>query len=384
MSKASRRSKNNKRQSDKKGLSPGTMMHIGEKKADKTLLSVFDYTPLHCEELNLREASDTFVFKQKKGITWINIDGLHDLKTIEVIGKHFDIHQLSLEDIVNTLQRPKIEEYENYVFLVLKSLAYQPSLPNPEYQGDSNASQQSSVTGAAFKMHHLEIEQISFVLGHNYLLTFQEAPGDTFDGVRRRLKQASSSLRQSGTDYLLYALIDTIVDNYFVVCERLSEQIEMTEEQILHDAQDSVLADAYAMKKEIAAIRKAVYPLRDVLTELNRNESQMLSPNMKWYVRDVLDHCLQVMENIENYREAVMSLIELQMSTMSQRMNEVMKTLTIVSTIFIPLTFIAGIYGMNFDNMPELHWQLGYFGVWSVMIGAALFMFYYFRKKKWL
>jgi magnesium transporter len=357
--KSPNRKQNRKRVSSKLGMSPGTLLHIGEQKTDPPLICIINYD------------SDTHVAKQytnsdkpspiryKEGITWINIDGLHQIDLIEHIGNEFGISRLTLEDILNTNQRPKLDAHENYVYLVVKMLHY------PEDSPD------------------LEVEQVSFLLGKDFVISFQESPGDTFNSVRHRLQQSSNSIRTRKADYLLYALLDTIVDNYFVIIEHLSDKTENLEERLLHQVSDDLLNEIYQLRKEISNIRRSIYPLREVIAALDRNDSHIMSSDTKWYIRDVYDHTIQVIDQVENFREAITTMIDLYMSGISNRMNNIMKVLTVISTIFIPLTFIVGLYGMNFDNMPELHWHYGYFIIWGIMITMGLSMFAYFRRKKW-
>ena len=353
-------SKNKRRVSSKLGMPPGSLVHIGEPKTDNSYISAFYYNAQHCEEQQGIGIEKIVGNRSKPGITWLNIDGLHDTALVERIGKAFGISSLTLEDILNTHQRPKLDEYGNYVYVVVKMLHYP--------------------TGT----DELEIEQVSFLLGNNFLLSFQEGPGDTFDFVRTRLQLDNSALRLNGTDYLLYALLDTIVDNYFVIMERLSSRTEDLEEQLLNNPDEKLLTDIYWLKKEISRIRRSVYPLREVIATLDRNESKLMTPNTKWYIRDVYDHTVQVIESIENFRDITATMIDLYLSGISHRMNSIMKALTIMSSIFIPLTFIAGVYGMNFEHMPELKWTYGYFGVLAAMFFIALAIIWYMKRKKWL
>lgn len=341
-------------------MPPGSLVYIGEPKTDTAYISAFYYNAQHCEQQQGIGIEKIIGNRSKPGITWLNIDGLHDTALVERIGKTFGISSLTLEDILNTHQRPKLDEYGNYVYVVVKMLHY------PKGSDE------------------LEIEQVSFLLGNNFLLSFQEAPGDTFDFVRTRLQLDNSALRLNGTDYLLYALLDTIVDNYFIIMERLSSRIEDLEEQLLNNSDEKLLTDIYWLKKEINRIRRSVYPLREVIATLDRNESRLMTPNTKWYIRDVYDHTVQVIESIENFRDITSTMIDLYLSGTSHRMNSIMKILTIMSSIFIPLTFIAGVYGMNFEHMPELKWAYGYFGVLTVMFFIAFGILWYVKRKKWL
>lgn len=349
----------NQRVSSKLGMPPGTLLHIGEKKTDPPSMSVINYDVQSHVSHHVSSGEEAIKYYSTSGITWVNIDGLQDTTTIEQIGTAFGISPLTLEDILNTHQRPKLDEYDDYLYVVVKMLHY----PNEQLE--------------------LEREQVSFLLGYNFVLSFQESPGDTFAPVRSRLQQKGSALRAAGSDYLLYSLLDTIVDNYFAIIERLSDKTEVLEEQILHNPHDGLLNEVYWFKKEIAGIRRSIYPLREVIATLDRNESSLITASTRWLIRDIYDHTIQIVDNIENFRETTSTMIDLYMSGVSNRMNNIMKVLTVISTIFIPLTFIVGVYGMNFKHMPELEYHYAYFEVWGVMIVLTSGMVWYFRHKKW-
>jgi len=349
-----------KRRSKKAGLAPGTLMHVGEKKVEKVRIRLIDYDEKQLQEREIETIEECFPFKDKPTVSWINIDGLHDIDVIEKIGGCFAIHSLTLEDIVNTGQRPKVEDFDNYVYIVLRMLAYD------EKEG------------------HIRAEQVSFVLGPNLLISFQEQVGDVFSGVRERLGKGKGRIRKAGADYLAYALLDAVVDQYFIILETFSEKLESTEEELLGAYTQQTLEAIHTMKREMIFFKKQVWPLREVLGGLVRGEVSLISQATGMYLRDVYDHTIQVIDTIESLRDILSGMLDIYLSTVSNKMNEVMKVLTIMATIFIPLTFIAGVYGMNFKYMPELEWHWGYFGAWSVMVGVGVLMVFYFKRKTWL
>jgi magnesium transporter len=349
-----------KRISKKAGLPPGTLVHVGEKKTEEVRIRLIDYDEEHFQEREIETVEECFPFKDKPTITWINIDGLHQVDVIEKLGIHFDIHPLVLEDIMHTGQRPKAEDFEEYIFVVLKMLYYKG------------------------KDDQIKAEQISLVLGSNFLISFQEQEGDVFSAVRDRIRNGKGRIRKTGSDYLAYALMDIIVDQYFVVLERFEEKIESIEEQLLSNPARQILDSIHAMKRDMIFFRKLVWPLREVVGGLARGESSLISQPTEIYLRDVYDHTIQVIDTIESLRDVLSGMLDIYLSTISNKMNEVMKVLTIMATIFIPLTFIAGVYGMNFKYMPELEWHWAYFAALSVMVGVAVLMVWYFKSKRWL
>lgn len=339
---------------------PGTVTYVGTKESAEFKLEIIDYNTDHFERFNSQTPQDAFQFEEENRVTWINIDGLSNTREIEMLGKYYELHPLILEDIVNTNQRPKLDEYEDYFFIVAKML----------YHKDDG---------------HLENEHISIVLGKDYVLTFQEAGQDVFDGVRERLSKAKGRIRSRGADYLAYALLDAIVDNYYVVIEEMSDTIEQLEEQLFASRQgDEITLEIQELKRTMLRIRRAVYPLREVVGRLEKLEHSLIDEQTVNYLRDLYDHVTQVSENIEIYREMTWGLMDMYMTTINNKMNEVMKVLTIMASIFIPLTFIAGIYGMNFEYMPELQWKYSYFVLWGVMAVIFLLMLFYFKRKGWL
>ncbi len=349
-----------KRSRKKLGLSPGTLIHIGDQKIGEVKMSLMNYDPGQLLEKELTSIEDAFPYKDTPPVTWINVDGLHDLEIIEAIGRHFGIHPLTLEDIVNTGHRPKAEDFEDYDYIVLKMLTY---------NEDQN---------------HILAEQISFILGPHYLISFQETEGDVFNFVRERIRKAKGRIRKSGCDYLAYALIDAIVDHYFLVLEKMGGKIELLEEDLLDDTQTENLQSIHHLKREMIFFRKQVWPIREILSSLMKEEGSLIQETTQIFIRDLYDHTIQVMDTIESFRDVLSGLQDLYLSTISNRMNEVMKVLTIMATIFIPLTFIAGIYGMNFEYMPELKISWAYPALWILLIAIFVFMIFWFKRKRWL
>ena len=346
--------------SDKAGLPPGTLIHVGHKKTDKVNISVMNYNFTDFSLIQCKSPEECFPFRDKEDVSWINIEGLHNTGIIESIGNHFGLHMLLLEDVLNTRHRPKFEDFDEYLFVMLKML---------NINEDDNT---------------IVSENISFVLSKNWLISFQEMEGDIFNGLRDRTSKSKGIIRKLQVDYLLYRLIDTIVDNYFVVTEQISEATEDLEVKVLDSPDKQTLQEIQHLKKQLIFLRKAVYPLREVVSALQKSDNNLIQENTYKYLHDVYEHIIQVTDFIENQRDILSGLMDLYHSEISSRMNKVMHVLTIIATIFIPLTFIAGIYGMNFDNMPELHWKYGYFFIWALMIIVVLVMIIYFRKKKWI
>jgi len=349
-----------KRRLKKAGASPGTLVHIGEQKVDETRITLIDYDEAHLQERVLDGIEEAFPLKDLPTVTWINIDGLHETDTIEKVGQHFNIHPLVLEDILNTGQRPKTEEFEDLIFVVLKMLHY-----------NENSEK-------------IRSEQFSLVLGSNFLITFQEIQGDVFKTVRERIRKPKTRIRKAGCDYLAYALIDAIVDHYFLILEKLGENIETLEEDLLENPSPETLQTLHEMKREMIYLRKQIWPIREIINGLVKSESSLIQEQMHVYFRDVYDHTIQIIDTIESYRDILAGMLDIYLSTVSNKMNEVMKVLTIIATIFIPITFVAGIYGMNFKFMPELEWRWGYVMVWAIIVVVAGIMIGFYKKKKWI
>ena len=349
-----------KKSSKTRGLPPGALVHIGDKKTEKVKISVIDYSTGKFNEKEVKKVEECFPFKRKPSVTWINVDGLHEIDVIEKLGNCFEIHPLVLEDILNTDQRPKMENFEKYFFIVLKML-----LINE-------------------KTHHIHSEQVSLIIGHNFVISFQETVGDVFDAVRERIRTGKGRIQKMGADYLAYSLIDAIVDNYFSILETIGEKLESMEENLVSNPSPEVLQQIYNLKRDMIYLRKSVWPLREVINNFLREESKLIKKTTHVYLRDLYDHTIQVIDTIETFRDTVSGMLDIYMSSISNKMNEVMKVLTIFAAIFIPLTFIAGVYGMNFRNMPELGWPYGYFAVLIVMLLVGITLLGFFKHKKWL
>jgi magnesium transporter len=349
-----------KRTKQKVGLTPGTLVHVGERKIEKVRIRIIDYDERQLEEKEVETVEECFPFKDKPTISWINIDGLHDVEVIEKIGKQFGLHPLVLEDIVHTGQRPKLEDFGSHVFVVLKMLYYDK------------------------EKNELEAEQVSVIFGENFVISFQERVGDIFEPLRERIRQSKGRVRKAGADYLAYTLIDSIVDRYFVILEQLGERIEDTEQELATNPTAETLQCIRAFKKEMIFLRKSIWPLREVVNSLERGESSLIQESTGIYLRDVYDHTIQIIDTVESYRDMLSGMLDVYLSSISNKMNEVMKVLTIFAAIFIPLTFVAGVYGMNFSFMPELGWHWGYFAVLLVMAAIGATMIVYFKRKRWL
>ncbi|MBD3310176.1 magnesium/cobalt transporter CorA [Candidatus Woesearchaeota archaeon] len=348
------------KKSPEAGLPPGTVVYVGEKKKEKVSLELIDYTKGSFVRKNISKVENALPFKEKPTITWLNITGIHDTEIIAKVGKYFRIHPLVREDIANTKQRPKVEDFDRYLFLVLKMIIYDE------------------------RKKEIRPEQISFIIGPNFVISFQERRGDVFDPIRNRLSQGKGKIRRMGTDYLAYSLIDAIVDHYFTILEHLGEKIENMEDTVLKEPHPELLDRIHKMKRDMVYLRKSVWPLREVLSKLQRRDSPLIKKSTEIYLGDLYDHTIQVIDQIEAYRDTVTGLIDVYMSSVSNKMNEIMKVLTIFAAIFIPLTFVAGVYGMNFEHMPELDWRYGYYTVWGVMVLIGTSMLMYFRRKEWL
>ncbi|HOD35859.1 MAG TPA: magnesium/cobalt transporter CorA [Syntrophales bacterium] len=342
------------------GLPPGTLVHIGERLVEKPKIRVMDYDESRVEEKELRSVDEAFPYKGKPTVTWISIDGIHDKDVIEKIGCHFNIHPLLLEDIMNTDQQPKLEDFGDYLFIVLKTLSS---------EGENG---------------EIRAEQVSLVVNRDVVISFQERESPVFDSVRERIRSGKGRHRRSDTDYLAYSLIDAVVDHYFVIMEELGEEIETLEDRLVADPRPQTLKGIQRLRKKMLIFRKSVWPLREVILHLERSESSLVHKTTEIFFRDVYEHTIQVMDTIETHRDMLSGMLDIYLSSISNRLNEVMKVLTIIATIFIPLTFIAGVYGMNFEFLPEVKWRYGYAFAWAIMITVAAIMIYYFRKKKWI
>jgi magnesium transporter len=343
----------------KVGLSPGTLHVEGEPRTGPVRITVIDYDSARYEEKQVTTIEECFPYRDTSTVTWINIDGLTNIDVLEKIGRHFSLHPLILEDIQNTEQRPKLEDLESYLYLTIKMLTIEDGT------------------------RKVRVEHVSLILGSTYLISFQENVGDVFDPVRERIRR-EGRIRKFGPDYLAYALIDDIVDNYFLVMENFEGRVEDLEEELVTDASQQSLHKINQLKKDMIFLRKAVWPLREMINCLDRDDSPLIRDETRIYFRDVYDHIIQVIDTLETFRDMVSGMIDIYLSSLSYKMNEIMKVLTLIATIFIPLTFVAGVYGMNFEYMPELRYPYGYFIIWGLMIGVVIVMLSYFRKRQWI
>ncbi|MBU0651146.1 magnesium/cobalt transporter CorA [bacterium] len=337
---------------------PGELKHIDQKNLEKVKISLISYDHHDLVEKQIEDIKE--IDSLDKKVTWINIDGIHNVDILEKIGQKFNIHPLVLEDIVTLEQRPKAEVYEDFIFVVLKMIYFN--------HNDDN----------------LKIEQVSLIVKGNYVLSFQELPGDVFDFIRERLRKAKGNVRTMGVDYLFYLLIDAVVDGYFVVLEKLGDEIEKIEENVLLKPTVETLHSIHSLKREMIFLRRAIWPLRESINNINREESKIISKKVIVYFKDVYDHTIQVIDTIEAFRDMVAGMLDIYLSSMSNKMNEVMKLLTMIATMFIPITFLAGVYGMNFKYMPELHAKWAYPLFWVIVFFVIGGMFLFFKKKKWL
>jgi magnesium transporter len=348
-----------KKRSAKTGLPPGALVHIGEKHAEKAKITLCEYDGAHFQEKEIPALEGLMPPPDREGVTWLHIDGLNDVCLLERMGVVFGLHPLIIEDILNTDQRPKLEDHGDYLYIVLK-----------HFHKDEGG--------------RLTPEQVSMVLGPNYLISLQEKEGKLFNPIRERLRNERGRLRNGRAEDLAHALLDGIVDGYFSILDHFGEEIETLEETLMDGPSPATLRAIQILKREMILLRKAVWPLREVVGSLSRSDSPLIGKLSLVYFRDISDHTVQVIDTIETYRDMLSGMLDIYLSTISNRMNEVMKVLTVIATIFMPLTFLAGVYGMNFKYLPELEWRWGYFALWGVMIVTAVLMLIYFRKKKWL
>jgi magnesium transporter len=348
-------------QKSKLGLAPGSLVFTGKQKMAQVDIAVLNYSENEYFESTPQSIGEvTSKIKSFNGITWVNIDGLHDEKSIEEICSYLGVHKLSMEDILSVGQRPKLEEYTDYLQAVIKLLSIDPDEDTIEY------------------------EQLTFILKGNILITFQEKTGDVFNSVRNRIKEGKGTIRKRGADYLLYALLDLVVDHYFSILESFGEKVEDLESELLGNPDKYTLNKLHNLRRETLLLRRTIYPLREMVGKFEKLEEPIINNDIKIFIRDLYDHTIKVIENIEVLRDMTSGLLDLYMNTSSNKMNEIMKVLTIMSAIFIPITFIAGLYGMNFVNMPELAYKNGYFIVLGVMFVVLIGMLIFLKRKKWI
>ena len=348
------------RGSKKIGHTPGTPVYIGAARQTSVSITRFEYNESDVVQDVLESAEDCQTSRDSATNSWVNVDGVHDVEKIQQIGTGFGLHPLVIEDIVHTGQRPKVENYDSSIFVVVRMLRW-----------NEQAGQ-------------IDDEQVSMAIGPSWVISFQERQGDVFDPVRERLLANRGRVRKHGPDYLAYTLIDAVVDHYFSILETLGERIESLGEEMTTDPKREDLESIRHLKRELLFMRKSVWPLREVLSGIQREESPLVHESTQPYLRDVYDHSIQIIDTVETFRDMVSGLMDLYLSSISNRMNEVMKVLTIIATIFIPLSFVAGLYGMNFIFMPELQWRYGYYAVLGVMLAMGGGMLLYFKRRKWL
>jgi magnesium transporter len=350
-----------KKRSLKAGMPPGTLVHIGAKKAGASRIRILDYDEQGVREKKAALLNECVPFRDTDSVTWIDIEGLQDVELLDRLGNAFGLHPLILEDILNTDQRPKSDDMESYIYIVLKMLDFDPA----------------SLA--------IVSEQVSIVFGRNFVISIQEGrEGDLFEPLRERIRNGKGRIRKLGPDYLAYSLLDTIIDHYFLILEKFAERIETLEENLVSEPKPETLRQIHSMKREMIFLRKSAWPLRELIYNLEKSDSELIQSATKIFLRDIYDHAVHIIDSIETYREMLSSMLDIYLSSVSNRMNQVMKVLTIIATIFMPLTFLAGLYGMNFKFMPEIGWRWGYPMVLLIMSTVAAVMLYLFRKKKWL
>ena len=355
-----------KRLSHKAALKPGTIVYVGEKRVEPATIDIIDYSDKELRELGSVSVEDSVAYKDTSTITWINVNGIHDTHLLEQIGRGFGLHPLVLEDIANTGHRPKLEDAEEHIFLTLKMLSV----------GTDD--------------DEIVSEQVSIVFGDSYVLSFQERAGDILAPIRDRLRRTIPRVRFMHADYLAYAIVDAIVDHYFVVLEHLGERLESLEDELISNPTPTSLETIHYLKRELVFMRRATWPLREVIGGMERLETRLFHDVTRPYLRDLYEHTIQVIDSVETYRDMTSGLLDIYLSSVSNRMNEVMKVLTIIATLFIPLGFLAGVYGMNFDtaaspfNLPELSLKYGYPLFWLLVLIIGGGLFWFFRRKRWL
>jgi magnesium transporter len=345
---------------NKIGQLPGSLIHVGKVKNKPVKTTLIDYNANDFTELECKQVNECLSFENPENTYWLNVDGLNQPDIISIIGKKLNLHPLLLEDILNTTHRPKVEEFEGYLFFTLKMITIN------------------------VKKKQIESEQVSLVLGPNWLVTFQEQEGDIFDAIRIRLKENKGLIRKSKADYLLYSIIDIIVDHYFIIIDFLNDEIEDLEDEVLYDPTQESSIKIQNLKRLLMNFRKSMLPLREAVSSLQKYNNNLINEETLRYYRDIYEHLIHLTDNLESQRDMLASIMDLYLSGISNKMNQVMKVLTIIATIFIPLTFIVGVYGMNFKNIPELNWRYGYFAIWGIMLVIVILMLVYFKRKKWL
>jgi len=344
----------------KVGLPPGTVVHTGEKRTEKVTMNIMTFDEGDMREYMADSMDDCSPPLTETAVKWVHVNGVHDIEIVKAIGEFYNIHPLILEDIPSTAQRPKFEHIGKSVYVVLRAFDFDK------------------------RTYRIISEQVSIVFGDHYVLSFQESATDLFDAIRGRARQRSARIRSKGSDYLTYALLDLLVDRYFVVLEEIGNQIETLEDQLVEDATSDMLSKIYRTKRSLLTFRRHIWPLRQVILKLERDQEDFIEDENRIFLRDLYDHIIRVTDHVETYREAITGMLDIYLSSVSNRMNEVMKVLTVVSSIFIPLTLAASIYGMNWPWMPELEFYYGYPVFLTVMLVVTMVLIGYFRRRKWV
>jgi len=345
--------------SQKRGQPAGTLKHIGERKMEKSKIKIIDYSSQSYIEQDISADGICLLDNNDSNVRWINIEGIHEVNDLEQLSKAFGLHPMVMEDILNTQQRPKIEDCGKYVYLVLKLISFHP------------------------RRKELDTEQLSIVFGEKFVISFCESETKIFESVRGWIKNGVGKIKGEGSDFLAFTLLDIIVDDYFEVLDELSEKIEAVEEEVIEKPTPETLKTIHYLKRQLLNIHKVVWPLREIVGTLERSGSNLIKVETNMYIRDLYDHMVQVMEEVETFRDILSSLLDIYLSSVSNKMNDIMKILTIISTVFIPLSFIVGVYGMNFKSMPEYDFTFAYPILWVIMISISIFMLAFFKRKKW-
>lgn len=338
---------------------PGSVTFIGAPRQEHVIISVIDYDKDTFTEKICKDVSEIFPIVERESVTWINVDGLHEPEVIKQLGEYFKIHPLIQEDIIHPVQRPKFEDFDNHIYLVLKTLSYNE------------------------RESRIDSEQISMLMFKNCVVTFQEKTGNVFDSVKERIRNNKGRIRRTGTDYLVYSLMDAVIDNYFLILDRVGDVIDDLEEGLISKPSQNRLATIHRMKREMLFLRKCVWPLREVINNVQKNGSDLIHQETIIYFQDIYDHTIQVIDTIESLRDIVLGMLDTYLSSLSNRMGEIMKVLTGIATVFMPLSFMAGVYGMNFDVLPGKELKYGFWFLLGVMLSVALFMFFFFKRKRW-
>jgi magnesium transporter len=349
-----------KKRSQKAGLPPGSLVYTGDREVVQPRIVIVEYDEQGAQTREIASWAECPTMENRPGVTWIDVNGISHVGNLETLGECFKLHPLVLEDILNVDQRPKTEDYEGYLYIVFKAIATKPEI------------------------RAIVADQISLILGPNYVLSLHENSHDLFQPILERIVTGKGRIRKGGADYLAYALMDYIVDQYFVTLEQFGEEVEILEDQVVSRPVPATLQAVHHQKTQMILLRRSLWPLREVVARLERRESPMIQPATAIYFKDVYDHTIIAIDTVETYRDILSGLLDIYLSSVSNRLNEIMKVLTIIATIFMPLTFLAGVYGMNFKYMPELQWRYGYFAVLGFMALLAGAMLLYFKKRKWI